>query len=265
MKRNDTRNSQITTARTAALGVAILLLLSMGATARADDWKFDITPYAWVTDIGLDASLGARPIVDTRIPASDLIAVLDTIFQGRFEVSHGSFGAMADVFDVALSDEVSGIALPKGGADLKSDVGMSILDFAGVYDPKADDQGLSFLFGTRLLNERATIDASLGLAAGTTVSETYVTDDWMVDGLAGVRFRKRVSHHWGYEIAADVSTGGTDYTWSVRPQVSYAFGKAGRYEVNAGYRRMVIDFQDDGSFDAQMTLSGALLGFRIRF
>lgn len=258
-----TLRKTFTSTMAAALGVA---LSWTSGVAHAEDWKFDITPYAWVTDIGLDATLGPREI-DKQIPASDLLKVLDTIFQGRFEAKRGSFGAMVDIFDVTLSDELSGIALPSGGgkADLMSDMGMTILDVGATYDPKGDGQGISFVLGSRLLNERATIDASFGSSSGSSVSRTFVTDDWMVDGLAGVRFRQHLSRHWGFQILADVSSGGTDYTWSVSPQMSYAFGRAGRYEVTAGYRRMVVDFQGDGSVDAQMTLSGALLGFRIAF
>jgi hypothetical protein len=259
-------NTHVTVARRGALVATLALLLTSGA-ARADDWKFSVTPYAWMTNIGVDASLGGRQVIDKQIPVSDLLAVLDTIFQGRVEAKRGSFGATIDFFDVTLSDQVSGIALPQGAgrADLTSDVGMTILDVAGLYDGKGDGQGFAFLYGSRVLNQRATIDASLGLTAGPTVAQSYVTDDWLVDGLAGVRFGQRLSSHWGFQIQADASTGSTDYTWSVAPSLSYAFGKSGRYEVDAGYRRMVIDFKQDGDFAPQMTLSGALLGFKIAF
>jgi hypothetical protein len=266
MKVRLSRNTHVTMLRRAGLGAATLALL-MGRAADADDWKFSVTPYAWVSDIGVDATLGGRQVVDRQIPASDLLAALDTIFQGRFEARRGSFGATLDFFDVTLSDELSGIALPEGAghADLSSDVGMTILDVAGVYGHEGDGRGLDLLYGTRVLNQRATIDASLNLAAGPIVPQSYQTDDWLVDGLAGIRFRQSLSRHWGFQIQADASTGSTDYTWSVAPSLSYAFGKGGRYEVSGGYRRMTIDFKEDGDVGAQMTLSGALVGFRFAF
>jgi hypothetical protein len=252
--------------RAAFAAAALALVLSAGA-ARADRWIFSVTPYAWATDVGVDATLGGRQVIDTTIPVSDLLSDLNTIFQGRLEAQHGEFGAMVDLFDVTLTDEVSGLALPQGAgrADLTSDVGMTILDVEGVYDHKGDHQGLAILYGTRVLDERATIDASLNLAAGPTVAQTYEIDDWLVDGLVGARFSQRFGRHWGYQMQADASTGGTDYTWSVGPTLSYAFGKYGQYGVNAGYRHMVVDFEDNGDLNTQMTLTGAVLGFRVSF
>ena len=249
------------------LAMCALALFLTGRAAGADDWKISVTPYAWVTNIGVDATLGGRQVIDKQIPASDLLAVLDTIFQGRVEATHGSFGAAVDFFDVTLSNEVSGMTLPQGAgsADLTSDVGMTILDVEGVYDPKGDGKGLSILYGSRVLNQRATIDASFGLVSGATVPQSYAVDDWMIDALAGVRFRKSLSRHWGFQIQADASTGSTDYTWSVAPLLTYSFGKSGRYELTGGYRRMTMDFREDGDVGAQMTLSGALVGFRMTF
>jgi hypothetical protein len=261
------RDTLVTRARRAALGALSLALVLTGVGAHADDWRWGVTPYAWATNVGVDATLGGRQVVDKEIPVNDLLAHLDTIFQVRLEAQHGSFGALLDVFDVTLSDEKSGVALPGGAglADLKSDVGMTILDVAGVYDPKGDGEGIALLVGSRVLDQRATIDASLQLTVGPIVAQSYETNDWLVDALVGVRFSQRVSRHWGYRLQADVSTGGTDYTWSVAPSLRYVFGKADRYEVSAGYRRMVVDFPESGDLDAQMTLSGALVGFRISF
>jgi hypothetical protein len=47
--------------------------------------------------------------------------------------------------------------------------------------------------------------------------------------------------------------------------LSYSFGTLDRFGINAGYRVMQIDFQDDGNLDTGMTLSGFLLGLRVSF
>jgi len=114
-------------------------------------------------------------------------------------------------------------------------------------------------------HQRATIDASLDLTAGATVAQRYETDDWVFDGLVGIRVSQPLSRHWGYQLQADGSTGGTDYTWSIAPALSYSFGKLSRYQLTAGYRRMVIAYKESGDLDTQMTLSGALVGFRMSF
>jgi len=66
-------------------------------------------------------------------------------------------------------------------------------------------------------------------------------------------------------MQADASTGGTDYTWSAGPGLSWGFGRNGAYAITAGYRHMQIDFQDDKGLDARMTLSGPVLGLRTSF
>lgn len=254
--------------RRTLFGAAAFALLSFTAAGAAHaDWRFSVTPYAWLTDVGVDVELDGREVVDETIPVGDLVKILDTILQMKLEAQNGEFGVMVDLFDVTMSDEASGIALPQGAGEAatKSDMGMTIFDLAAVYDPQGDHQGFAFLGGTRILNERATIDATLRATSGGTAELSYETNDTMVDGLIGVRFTKRFSRQWAYQMQADVSTGGTDYTWSVAPSLTYAFGKLGRYGLDAGYRRMAVDFQDEAGIDTQMTLSGFLLGLRTSF
>ncbi len=253
----------------AACGAALALLLFAGARPAhaAGDWRFSITPYAWATDVGVSADVRGRTVVDEKIPVSDLLEDLDTIVQLRLEAMHRESGVSIDLFDVTLSDEVVDVALPGGAgtADLDSDMGMTILDVAGLYDPKGDGQGASFLYGVRVLNERATIDAAFETSPGTTVNEAYETDETYVDALFGARYTKRFTRHWGVQARADVSTGGTDFTYSVGPALSYAFGKLGQFGLSAGYRYMKVDFEDKNDVDTEMTLSGFLLGLRTSF
>ena len=247
-------------------GVASLALTLSAGTANAG-WHFNLMPYAWATGIGVDASLDGRQVVSKDIPVSDLIEDLDTIFQMRVEAMNGPFGAVVDLFDVNLSDAASGVALPQGAgtADIASDIGMTILDIAGTYDPKGDRQGFALLGGTRILKERAAIDADLKPAPGVSVPQSYDANETLVDALVGVRYVKRFTPRLAMSSQFDVSAGGTDYTWSLAPTRAYAFGPCGRYGVNAGYRRMKLDFKDEDGVDTQMTLSGPLLGFRISF
>lgn len=263
------RCTLITTARRASFGAAIgtLLLFTGASAANAGDWSWTLTPYAWATDIGVDVKIADRTVVDEEIPISDLLEDLDTIAQIRVEAQRGKHGVMVDLFDVTLSDELIGVELPDGAGDaaLKSDVGMTIVDLAALYDPKGDKQGFSFLYGTRILNQRATVDATFQLGPSSSVVRNYETNETFVDALIGARLHKQFSRRWSYQMQADVSLGGTEYTWSAGPSVSVAIGNTGRYSITAGYRRMKIDFEDEGELDPEMTLSGALIGFRISF
>ncbi|MDM7914393.1 MAG: hypothetical protein QUU85_03890 [Candidatus Eisenbacteria bacterium] len=248
----------------AALASASLACLLGAAPAGGAPWGFRLTPYVWATDVSVEARLDGRQVVDEDIPVSELVDVLGTIFQTRAEVQYGRFGAAADLFDVTLSDERTGVALPEGAGttDLKTDFGMTIFDFAATYDLPQPVEGLGLLAGIRLLDERTTVDATIHPGSEVASTRSYEADDTIIDALVGLRFRGRLTGHWGVEAQADISTGGTDYTWSLAPAVSYSFGKTGHYGISAGYRILKADFEEDHGFDADMTLSGFLLGIR---
>jgi hypothetical protein len=252
---------------TRSILAAFAALALTSCAAHAASWRFDLTPYAWATDLGVKADIEDRTIVDETIAVSDLLKQIDTIFQMRFQATYGEFGITTDLFDVTLSDEANGVALPKGAGsgDFSSDMGMTIGDVALLYDPAGDHQGLAVFGGARIINERATVDATFHPAPGGSASGSYETNDTYVDGLMGVRFTKTFARRWSWQMQADASTGGTDYTWSAGPTLGWAFGRMGRYGIQAGYRHMEIDFQDEDGLDAKMTLSGVLLGLRTSF
>lgn len=244
-----------------------LLLLCGAGPAHAGGWHWTLTPYAWLTDVGADVHVGDRHVVDETIAVTDLLEDLDTIAQIRLEAQRGEHGITIDLFDVTMSDEERGVPLPtgSGSADIDWDMGMTILDVAGLYDPQGDRQSFGFLYGVRVIRERIELDATIAPAPGVEIAQPHEEKDTLVDAMIGVRFTKRFARRWSWQMQSDVSTGGTDFTWSAAPSLAYAFGDSGRYALTAGYRHMVVDFQDDGDVDTRMSLSGALVGFRTSF
>jgi hypothetical protein len=242
---------------------------SVLAPAAQPEWRFKVMPYAWTTSTGVDARMNDEQVVAADIPFSDLIEDLDTILQIRGEAQRGSLGFALDLFDVSLSDRTTGVALPPaagaGEASLDSDLGMTILDVATFIDPQGDQQGLSFLGGVRLIDERATFTARVSPSESPTLVKTYETKETHVDALAGLRYVKRLTRHLSTRMQADVSTGGTDLTWSVNPSLNYLFGSDGRYAISAGYRRMDVDFEDQGPLDSTMKLTGLVFGLGTSF
>jgi hypothetical protein len=248
-----TRKSSRSLVRTTVGAAALSMALAAG-TAHATPWHFTLTPYAWATDLGIDTKIDGRQVIDKTIPVGDLISEIDTTFQMRFEAKRGAYGAMVDTFDVTMSDQKQGVVLPEGAgtADVDSDMGLTIMDVAALFDPKGDHQGFAFLGGTRIIDNRAAVDATFLTPFGP-VTQSYDTSDTLVDALVGVRFSRQFSRHC------------TDHTWSAGPAVTYAFGETGRFGLTAGYRRMEVDFQDEDGLDNKMTLSGFLLGLRAAF
>lgn len=246
---------------------AAVLLLSAATATSASEWTWTVTPYAWATDVGIDVQVDDRQLVDETIPVEDLLRQLDTIAQVRLEGQKGAHGVFADLFDVNLSDDAKTVPLPGGDgtATFAPEMGMTILDLGGLYDPRGDQQGFELLYGARLLDERATIAARATFPNGTVKSRDVDVDDRFVDALVGIRFARRIGERFSFQTQADVSKGGTDYTWSLGPTFGYTFGRTSKYTAIAGYRRMVVKFKTDAKVDATMTLSGFLAGLRIAF
>jgi len=244
-----------------------LTVLTGSAPASASGWKWNLTPYAWATDVGIDVKVDDRAVIDQTISVSELLKSLDTIFLARLEGQKGAHGFFFDLFDVTLSDDAKTVPLPTGGGEvtLTPEMGMTILDVGGLYDPRGDERGLQFFYGARILNERAAIDAEVRRADGSTGARDLDLNDTFVDALVGVRYRRAIGRRFSLEMRADVSKGGTEYTWSAGPTLGYAFGKNDKYTAIAGYRHMVVDFGADENVNPRMTLSGVVAGLRIAF
>jgi len=244
------------TSSLASLGSAQL------STTQDDGWRWEITPYVWATDVGIDTRLGGRQVVDTSIPVEDLIEDIDLTFQGRVEVGRGAHGLLLDVFYVSMSDEVNGFPLPQGAGtgDLDWKLDMTVADLAGTWDPEGDQRGFSFLYGVRILDQRADVDASFTTMSGTS-QQSYEASETLVDALLGVRFRAELVNGLEFCTQIDASTGGTKHTWSAFPSLAWTPGN-GWLSVLAGYRTMAIDFEESGELDTELTLSGPLVGLR---
>jgi hypothetical protein len=233
--------------KTRIAAVLAAALLFGARDARANDWTWTLTPYAWATDVGVDVAIDARPMLETTIPFTDLLKDLDMVAQLRFEAQRGRHGIMADLFDVRLSNS-------------HSKIGMTLFDAGGSYTMR----NVSFLYGTRILSQRAEIDAPLPAPAPQTAGRHEVNDT-LVDGLVGAQYSQRLSRRWSLQARADASTGGTDYTWSAGADVTFALTRSGRYALTAGYRRLAIHFDTHEPVSADMTMSGMTTGLRVAF
>ena len=237
-------------------------------SAGENGWKLSVTPYLWTTDVGADVELEDREIYDSTIAFTDLLEDIETVFQLRAEAQRGAHGITFDLFDVTLSEEESILALPPEAgsqAILDSEIGMTILEVGGLYDPHGDQQGFALLYGTRILAQRVEIGGRFELFPERTLTASHEAEETLVDGLLGARYVKRFSRHWSWHVRGDLSAGATELTWSAESGLEYTFGKDGRYTFMGGYRQMVVDFEDEGALDVEMTLDGFLGGFRVAF
>jgi hypothetical protein len=254
--------------RPLSLAIAAAAAAGLGnSIAAAEQWQWSATPYVWATDIGVNLNVADRELVDADLAFDDLLEKLDRAAMVRVEGMRGPHGMRFDLLNVELADAHSA-ELPGGsGATLGVDlgVGLTIFDATGVFDARGDGEGFSLVYGTRLIRQRNDLDATLNRDGATLRARSLDTTDTLVDGLVGFRFARTLPHNFSYELAADVSAGSTELTWSAGPTIGYSFGDGDRYRVTAGYRRMDIDFETAETVDADMSMSGLLIGFRFDF
>lgn len=247
--------------------IAALIALAAAGPAAAEEWNFSVTPYVWATDVGMNVSVRDRTLVDATIPFEDLLEDLESAAILRADAMRGAHGIAIDLFDVTVADDGARMPLPGGSGDelaLDAEIGMTLLDVAGVYDPAGDRRGPALVYGVRIVGQEEDITATIeGGESGT--SRRYRADDTFVDGLVGLRYAGDLPGRWSYELAADVSTGGTELTWSVNPSIGFTFGANDQYRLTAGYRHLAVDFDTKPGVDMDMTLDGFLVGFRFAF
>lgn len=252
-------------------GLALFAAASLAGTAGASDWEWSVTPYVWATDVTADISINDRQVADMEIDFDDLADDLEFASQGHFEGRRGRHGVMLDVFYVHLADDDKSFPLPAplaGQAVASGDLTLTIIDAGGIFNPRGDGEGLSVLYGGRMVDRDIELDARFPVAPGVTLTRGYAVSETLYDALLGARYVGRITPRWTYAAQADASTGGTELTWDALAAIGYSFSASGRYTLIAGYRTMDIEFEKDnalGKIDAEVTLSGFISGLKISF
>jgi hypothetical protein len=248
--------------------IVAAIALAASGSAAADEWKYSVTPYVWATDVGIGVALRDRSLVDETIPFEDLLKDLESAAMLRAEATRGAHGMAIDLFDVTLADDTGRVAMPgSSGAEvaLDAEIGLSLFDVEGIYDPRGDGQGFALLYGARIIEQREDVTAQLFAGDDLVASARKVADERYIDALVGLRYSGELGTRWGYELTADVSSGGTQMTWSASPSLYYRFGEQQQYRLTAGYRHLSVDYDTDPGIDSDMTMSGLLVGVRFDF
>jgi hypothetical protein len=249
-----------------ALAASWTMLLTAPIPALAQEWQWNVTPYVWASTLGVKVSTDAREIVDRDLAFSDLLKDIDMTAQARLEAQRGRYGLFVDFFGNRLSKDSQVPVAQMGGApaSLSSSVGVAIVDTGGVFNPTGNRQGLTLIYGSRILIQRASVDAQISISQAAVVSEHKDLNQAKADALVGARFSQPLSRHLTVLMHADVSAGGTKYTWSGHAGLAYALGGS-RYTLIGGYRRMQIKLESGSSTEGTITLSGIVSGVNMRF
>ncbi|HVR98434.1 MAG TPA: hypothetical protein VMW27_17605, partial [Thermoanaerobaculia bacterium] len=227
------------------------------------------TPYLWLSEIGVDASINDHEVFEREADLADVLDDLDFSIQAHLEGQRGRHGVLLDVSYSDLGDEDKHIDLA-GPAEIvaKGDLEMTLLEAAAIFNPRGDGTGLTVIYGARIVDIDEEIDARIVLGPASTASRRYEASSTLLDGMLGVRHIGRLSDRWSSVLRADASAGGTELTWNAMLGLGYTFGASGRYALFAGYRYMEIEFEEEdqqAEIESQVKLGGFLTGLRIGF
>jgi hypothetical protein len=238
--------------------------------AESTEWTWSITPYIWATSVKVDLVLRDSQTIAADVSFGDLVDKLEFAAMLHGEGQRGKFGMLFDVFYADLSDDNQVFPIPPipgGTATVDAGLEMTIIEAAGIYNPRGEVKGFALLFGTRVIDNDLDVDATFSLG-GPGVARSYESGDTLVDAMLGVRYIGDIAKHWGYQVRGDASALGTELTWSAGAGFSFAWGKEDRFAVSLGYRYMDIDFDTDDTerlSDPEEVLAGPIVGFRFSF
>lgn len=278
MKSGNARRNSVWSLPASLTCTAILLSIGMfPGDARAAEWT--IAPYLWGPDVGLNLKVRDTE-VGIDVPIRDIIDKLDMVFMGHFEGRGEKWGGFFDANYLDLSDSTTINLGPIedgplfGELDVDSGLTMKVYELAGLYrfgDRSPGSAEFDLIFGVRQIDvdQLFTLTPTGGpgdgaLEAGLDVSET--------DGFVGGRVLGMFNERWGYNLRADIGGGGTEGVVNAFGAISYTFGQTGLFSLDLGYRYMTIklsgsigDGTDDSPAEADITMSGPLLGFIFSF
>ena len=243
-------------------------LLAAATRAHAADWEWTLVPYLWGAGIAMDVSVNDEPVFGADIAFDDLLDKLEFGALVHFEGRRGKAGLFLDLvyLDVGASQVTVARPTLPGGTRADTDMSTVLFELGGFYRLSGDTSGLDLLFGARAIDVDMTLDISLPppLTATTQVSES----DTFTDAFAGLRYQAPLGDRWSFIVRGDAGAGETELAWNAHALVGYNVGNQKQNAVYFGYRHMEIEFKDSdnsASVEADLTMSGPVMGFAFRF
>ncbi len=239
--------------------LAVAGLVALPSAAVAQDWNWGVTPYVWLPGAGLDIKVNDSTLVSGRASLSDLADDVDFVAQLHLEGQKDAFGMLFDVNYVNMGGHQT-----RPPFDVRTDLKLTIIEGAGVWNPSGNAEGFGIIFGARVFN----IAQKLDLTAPAGFHENYGTSPTLLDGMIGFRYLASFGERASFNVRGDYSAGGTESSMNGLVGFGYAFDDAKKYTLLAGYRYMDIQFKEkdqNAEVESELTLDGPYVGFRFGF
>ncbi len=225
----------------------------------SSDWQFAFSPYLYAT--GISGTIGAQGrTIEIDESFGDVLSNLDLGLMGTFEARKGKLIFVSDLIWTKMSVERD------TPGDLYSDAKLGVNLF--IFDPEvgyrvAESRAGSFdvLAGVRIWSVENNLNLRTGILPGFDVSQrkTFAAPVIGVHGLLNLSPKFYISSKFdvgGFGIGPDVTTqfyGGGGFR--VKPNIA----------LIAGYRYMMVDYDDSEGFLFDTNMNGFIFGAKFSF
>jgi opacity protein-like surface antigen len=235
-------------------------------SAYADDWNFQLEPYAMATTIEGNTSLSRIPNADIKVNFDTILENLESAAMLHFEAHHISGWGMA--FDYAYMD-LGGTTANDNGSRVTGDVRQGVLEGFAVYRSQINNGHIDVIAGARWWDN----DIELIVNATPTKSnfDREMKSDW-VDAVVGIRVQQKLSNNWTFQAHADVGGFGigssSDFTASLQAGLLYNINDLMTLDLK--YKATWVDFDEGikgqpGYFQYDTVTHGPVIGLAFKF
>lgn len=243
--------------RTLQFGIITSIVASSAVAKDADNWHFNLTPYAWLTTIEGDMSAG-----DIKVDPDEVLSSLDFGLLLAGEIRKQKWLIMGDLVYLNASDSES-LDYPDGSG--------------GTTPLQADldiENWIVNLYGGRnvIQNDRLLMDVVAGVryfymkndlklnAPAIPASGSVSDKSQLWNGVIGITGQVELGHHWFVPYHLDIGTGDAKFTWQALAGIGYSWNWI---ELVAVYQYLSFDLEEDGV--DSLSIRGPAIGLSFWF
>lgn len=230
----------------------------------SEDWKYSITPYAWLPGVSADLPPTNREST-TEVSARDVLRHLDGAVMISGQAHYGRWGVLADIAHAELGKHGSRLKDHGVDAGVNSTYSLKLTTYTVglTYNlAQRPDFYLESITGLRHIN--ATVEWDLDISNILLADRKGTKEANTLDPIIGFKGRKQIATtDWYIPFYMDVGIPGnrTDSTW----QAMLGIGKAYSWgDVVLGYRVLYYDMKE-GEPLQKTSLGGFSLGVGFNF
>jgi hypothetical protein len=226
----------------------------VSGSVRADEWRFEITPYLWGATIdGSLATGGGTPIEGPANSETSFFALdnLEGAAFLAFEARRERWRILLDSLYIDFANDVSDGRF----LTISARVDGFMVEGAAAYQP-AGHPRWEILGGARYFSIRNTLEVQ-------PVGKSAERRDW-TDPFVGARYTHEFSDNWRARARADIGGFGinADLMLNLAVEADYRIGS--RTALRFGYRYLSADFEQD-RFRFDVSFRGPAIGLSIGF